>query len=121
MSEYMSVAEVRELLRNEGQENLNEAQKKALDHAEKTSSITVEEARRIAGEIAAIPEMVEFYTEDPSRPAYFATKIVDILCNEDNLPASTSQIRAVLQEKRGVLGSEKIGDIMSKIMTILGY
>lgn len=98
---YVSEAEVKELLEAEteargGSEFMLASQRAALDHAQKTCSISKEQADTI---IAAVSEF-DFVTEP------VAVKIADLL------PEYPEDVRAIFAKERVTLESEQIEAIL---------
>ncbi len=98
---YVSVAEVKELLEAEveargGVENMLASQRASLDHAQKTCSISKEQADAI---IAAVSEF-DFVTEP------VAVKIADLL------PEYPEDVRAIFSKERVTLEPEQIESIL---------
>lgn len=98
---YVSVAEVKELLEAEveargGVENMLASQRASLDHAQKTCSISKEQADRI---IATVSEF-DFVTEP------VAVKIADLL------PEYPEDVRAIFSKERVTLEPEQIESIL---------
>ncbi len=98
---YVSVAEVKELLEAEveargGVENMLASQRAALDHAQKTCSISKEKADAI---ISAVSEF-DFVTEP------VAVKIADLL------PEYPEDVRAIFSKERVTLEPEQIESIL---------
>ena len=101
MSEqYLTVAEVRDLLTAEaekrGSESLLASQKHALEHAQTVCSISLEQANAIVEEVSQI----DFVTE----PA--AYKIADIL------PRYPEDVRAIFSKERVTLEPSQIQQIL---------
>lgn len=98
---YVTVAEVKDLLEAElekrgGMDFMLASQKSALDHAQKTCSISKEKADAI---VAAVSEF-DFVTEP------VAVKIADLL------PEYPEDVRAIFSKERVALDSEQIESIL---------
>lgn len=100
---YVSVAEVRDLLEAEaearGYESLLASQKATLDHAQKTCSITPEQAEAIRSQALAI----DFVSETA------AIKIADLL------PEYPEEVRAIFYKERVNLDAEKIEAVLDVV------
>lgn len=97
---YVTVAEVRDLLQAEselrGYDFMLASQKAALDHAQKTCSISKEQADAI---VAAAMQL-DFVTEP------VAVKIADLL------PEYPEDVRAIFSKERVVLEKEQIETVL---------
>lgn len=105
MSEqYVSLAEVRDLLTAENEKReLLTTQKAAMEHARTVCPITTETAKAIIAEINEIPEMNE----------YVAVKIADML------PQYPEDVRAILSKERITIDAattDKIIEIVCKYL-----
>ncbi len=101
MSEqYLTLAEVRELLTEEtekrGDEAMLTSQKAALDHAQKVCSISLEQARAIYDEALKMDIVTEAV----------ALKIADLL------PKHPEDVRAIFSKERVVLDPEQIQEVL---------
>lgn len=105
---YVTLAEVRDLLEEvaesrkgtagelEDEDVLLASQKAALDHAQKVSNISLEDANRIIEEVSQIEEVTDV----------IAVKIADIL------PKYPEDVRAIFSKERINLSSDKINQII---------
>ncbi|MBQ7621836.1 MAG: hypothetical protein IJV47_01405 [Candidatus Methanomethylophilaceae archaeon] len=105
---YVTLAEVRDLLEEvaesrkgtagelEDEDVLLASQKAALDHAQKVSNISLEDANKIIEEVSQIEEVTDV----------IAVKIADIL------PKYPEDVRAIFSKERINLSSDKINQII---------
>ena len=105
---YVTLAEVRDLLEEvaesrkgtagelEDEDVLLASQKSALDHAQKVSNISLEDANKIIEEVSQIEEVTDV----------IAVKIADIL------PKYPEDVRAIFSKERINLSSDKINQII---------
>jgi len=105
---YVTLAEVRDLLEEvsesrkgtagllEDEDVLLASQKAALDHAQKVSNISVEDANKIIEEVSQIEEVTDA----------IAVKIADIL------PKYPEDVRAIFSKERINLSNDKINQII---------
>jgi len=105
---YVTIAEVRELLEEvsesrkgtagllEDEDVLLASQKAALDHAQKVSNISSEDAKKIIEEVSAIEDVTDA----------IAVKIADIL------PKYPEDVRAIFSKERINLSKEQIDQII---------
>lgn len=105
---YVTLAEVRDLLEEtsesrkgtagllEDEDVLLASQKAALDHAQKVSNISLEDANKIIEEVGQIEEVTDV----------IAVKIADIL------PKYPEDVRAIFSKERINLSSDKINQII---------
>jgi DNA-directed RNA polymerase subunit F len=105
---YVTLAEVRDLLEEvaesrkgtagllEDEDVLLASQKAALDHAQKVSTISLEDANKIIEEVSQIEEVTDA----------IAVKIADIL------PRYPEDVRAIFSKERINLSSDKINQII---------
>jgi len=105
---YVTLAEVRDLLEEvaesrkgtagelEDEDVLLASQKAALDHAQKVSNISLEDANKIVEEVSQIEEVTDV----------IAVKIADIL------PKYPEDVRAIFSKERINLSSDKINQII---------
>lgn len=97
---YVTVAEVKDLLEAEaearGYETMLASQKAALDHAQKTCSISKEQAEAIVAAVSGF----DFVTEP------VAAKIADLL------PEYPEDVRAIFAKERVTLEKEQIESIL---------
>ncbi|MBE6528357.1 MAG: RNA polymerase [Thermoplasmata archaeon] len=105
---YVTVAEVRDLLEEvaesrkgtagmlEDEDVLNPSQKASLDHAQKVSNISLEDANKIIEEVSQIEEVTDA----------IAVKIADIL------PKYPEDVRAIFSKERITLSNDKINQII---------
>ena len=105
---YVTLAEVRDLLEEvaesrkgtagelEDEDVLLASQKAALDHAQKVSTISLEDANRIIEEVSQIEEVTDV----------IAVKIADIL------PKYPEDVRAIFSKERINLSNDKINQII---------
>ena len=105
---YVTIAEVRELLEEvsesrkgtagllEDEDVLLASQKAALDHAQKVSTISLEDANKIIEEVSQIEDVTDA----------IAVKIADIL------PKYPEDVRAIFSKERINLSSDKINQII---------
>ena len=102
MRKYLTLAEVKELLREENEKrDLNSLQKSALIHAEEFAKLKKEEIEKLIDELINLDFMDEKH----------AVKIADIL------PIHPDEIRALYHKEKIVLPPEdikKILDIVAK-------
>lgn len=101
MSEqYLTLAEVRDLLTAEaetrGQESLLASQKHALEHAQAVCSISLEDAKAIVDEVSQIDVVTDSV----------AYKIADIL------PRNPEDVRAIFSKERVTLEKDQIQAIL---------
>lgn len=101
MSEqYLTLAEVRDLLTAEaetrGQESLLASQKHALEHAQAVCSISLEDAKAIVDEVSQIDVVTDSV----------AYKIADIL------PRNPEDVRAIFSKERVTLEKDQIQVIL---------
>lgn len=101
MSEqYLTLAEVRDLLTAEaetrGQESLLASQKHALEHAQTVCSISLEDAKAIVDEVSQIDVVTDSV----------ACKIADIL------PRYPEDVRAIFSKERITLENDQIQAIL---------
>ncbi len=103
---YVTEAEVRDLLEIEaearGHEALLASQKAALDHAQKTCSISKEQADAIAAKMLEY----DFVTEP------VAVKIADLL------PEYPEDVRAIFSKERVTLEKDQIEEILEIVRNI---
>ncbi|MFA6805721.1 MAG: hypothetical protein WCQ23_00410 [Candidatus Methanomethylophilaceae archaeon] len=105
MSEqYVSLAEVRDLLTAENEKReLLTTQKAAMEHARTVCPISTEDAKAIIAEVSEIPDITE----------YVAVKIADML------PQYPEDVRAILSKERIALdaaATNKVIEIVSKYL-----
>ncbi|MBO4356652.1 MAG: hypothetical protein J5813_00560 [Candidatus Methanomethylophilaceae archaeon] len=105
---YVTLAEVRDLLEEvaesrkgtagllEDEDVLLASQKAALDHAQKVSTISLEDANKIIEEVSQIEDVTDA----------IAVKIADIL------PKYPEDVRAIFSKERINLSSDKINQII---------
>ena len=105
---YVTIAEVRDLLEEvaesrkgsagllEDEDVLLASQKAALDHAQKVSTISLEDANKIIEEVSQIEEVTDA----------IAVKIADIL------PKYPEDVRAIFSKERINLSNDKINQII---------
>ena len=105
---YVTLAEVRDLLEEvaesrkgtagllEDEDVLLASQKAALDHAQKVSTISLEDANKIIEEVSQIEEVTDA----------IAVKIADIL------PRYPDDVRAIFSKERINLTNDKINQII---------
>ena len=105
---YVTLAEVRDLLEEvaesrkgtagllEDEDVLLASQKAALDHAQKVSTISLEDANKIIEEVSQIEEVTDA----------IAVKIADIL------PRYPEDVRAIFSKERINLSRDKINQII---------
>ncbi len=105
---YVTLAEVRDLLEEvsesrkgtagllEDEDVLLASQKAALDHAQKVSTISLEDANKIIEEVSQLEDVTDA----------IAVKIADIL------PKYPEDVRAIFSKERINLSSEKINQIL---------
>jgi len=105
---YVTLAEVRDLLEEvaesrkgtagelEDEDVLLTSQKSALDHAQKVTKISVEDANKIIEEVSALDEVTDA----------IAVKIADIL------PKYPEDVRAIFSKERVNLSNDEINQII---------
>ena len=105
---YVTLAEVRDLLEEvaesrkgtagllEDEDVLLASQKAALDHAQKVSTISLEDANKIIEEVSQIEDVTDA----------IAVKIADIL------PKDPEDVRAIFSKERINLSNDKINQII---------
>ncbi|MBQ8179296.1 MAG: hypothetical protein IJ026_02470 [Candidatus Methanomethylophilaceae archaeon] len=105
MSEqYVTLAEVRDLLAAEGEKReLLTSQKAALDHAQTVSYLTLESTKDLVAEVSEL--------EDVSDAV--AVKIADLL------PKHPEDVRAIFSKERITLDSDKINQIIEIVAKYL--
>lgn len=105
MSEqYVTLAEVRDLLAAEGEKReLLTSQKAALDHAQTVCSISLESANALIEEISQIEEVSDAV----------AVKIADLL------PKFPEDVRAIFSKERIALDNDKINQILEIVAKYL--
>ena len=100
MRKYLSLPEVKELLREENERReLNSLQKSALTHAEEFAKISKEDAEKLIEELLQLDFMDEKH----------AVKIVDIM------PVHPDQVRAVFYREKIVLPPEDIKTVLDLV------
>ncbi len=102
MKKYLTLAEVKDILREENEKrDLNPLQKSALAHSEEFAKLSAEDSRKLVEELMQLDFVDERH----------AVKIADIL------PISPDQVRAIYAKEKLVLPPEdvkKILDIVAK-------
>ena len=105
---YVTLAEVRDLLEEvaesrkgtagelEDEDVLLASQKSALDHAQKVSNISLEDANKIVEEVSQIEDVTDA----------IAVKIADIL------PKYPEDVRAIFSKERITLSNDQINQII---------
>ncbi len=100
MRKYLSLPEVKRLLREENEHReLNSLQKSALTHAEEFAKISKEDAEKLIEELMQLDFMDEKH----------AVKIVDIM------PVHPDQVRAVFYREKIVLPPEDIKAVLDLV------
>lgn len=101
---YVSLAEVKELLTNEGEKReLTYEQKTALEHAKLFSKLTPSKAEKLISELSKIPNVSEVN----------AYKIADIL------PTHPDDLRVIFVKERTALGEKEIEQILETVAKYL--
>ena len=105
MSEqYVTLAEVRDLLAAEGEKReLLTSQKAALDHAQTVCTIPLESAKALIEEVSQLEEVSDAV----------AVKIADLL------PKYPEDVRAIFSKERIVLDNAKIDEIIDIVAKYL--
>lgn len=105
MSEqYVTLAEVRDLLAAEGEKReLLTSQKAALDHAQTVCTISLESAKALIEEVSQLEEVSDA----------IAVKIADLL------PQYPEDVRAIFSKERIVLDNAKIDEIIDIVAKYL--
>lgn len=105
MSEqYVTLAEVRDLLAAEGEKReLLTSQKVALDHAQTVCTISLESAKALIEEVSQLEEVSDAV----------AVKIADLL------PQYPEDVRAIFSKERIVLDNAKIDEIIDIVAKYL--
>lgn len=102
--QYITLAEVRELLTEEHEKReLLTSQKASMEHARSVSHITVETAKKIVEEVSAIDGVTE----------YTATKIADLL------PQYPEDVRAIFSKERLAIEPNTIDQIIEVVSKYL--
>ncbi len=100
MRKYLSLPEVKELLREENEHReLNSLQKSALTHAEEFAKISKEDVEKLIEELMQLDFMDEKH----------AVKIVDIM------PVHPDQVRAIFYREKIVLPPEDIKAVLDLV------
>jgi DNA-directed RNA polymerase subunit F len=105
MEEFLTLAEVRELLRKEKEDRgeLSPEQGYALQHAEAFAGLTPRKARKLVKELLELEFMSPFN----------AVKIVDLL------PTHPDEVRAIFAKERFTLGKEDIERVLNAVTKYL--